>query len=119
MKDICEKIDRLEVGLSCFGKVLFHSPKDKSGFWIDKTVAGIINDNETIREGYKTEAFNSVGVVNWDENGTAYNKKRDEYQDRAEATELAGYYNFATALREIAHNFEFHAEHMKDTYRDF
>lgn len=119
MKDICEKIDRLEVGSSCFGKVLFYSPKDKSGFWIDKTVAEIINDNEIIREGYKTEAFNSVGVVNWDENGTAYNKKCDEYKKRAETTELAGYYNFATALREIAHNFEFHAEHMKDTYRDF
>ena len=119
MKDICKKIDRLEVGTSCFGKVLFYSPKDKSGFWIDKTVAEIINDNEIIREGYKTEAFNSVGVVNWDENGTAYNKKRDEYKEKAETTELAGYYNFATALREIAHNFEFHAEHMKDTYRDF
>lgn len=119
MKDICEKIDRLEVGTSCFGKVLFYSPKDKSGFWIDKTVAEIINDNEIIREGYKTEALNSVGVVNCDENVTAYNKKRDEYKEKAETTELAGYYNFATALREIAHNFEFHAEHMKDTYRDF
>ena len=50
MKDICKKIDRLEVGTSCFGKVLFYSPKDKSGFWIDKTVAEIINDNEIIRD---------------------------------------------------------------------
>lgn len=119
MKDICKKIDRLEVGLSCFGKVLFHSPKDKSNFWIDKTVAEILNNDDIARNGYKTEAFNSVGVVNWDENGTAYNKKRDEYKEKAEKTELAGYYNFATALREIADNFEFHAEHMKDTYRDF
>lgn len=119
MKNICKEIDRLEVGLSCFGKVLFYSPKDKSGFWIDKTVAEILNNNEIIRDGYKTEAFNSVGVVNWDENGTAYNKKCDEYKNRAEITELAGYYNFATALREISHNFEFHAEHMRDTYNDF
>lgn len=119
MKDICKEIDRLEVGLSYFGKVLFHSPKDKTGFWIDKTVAEIINNNETIRDGYKTEAFNSVGVVSYDENGTAYSKKRDEYKEKAETTELAGYYNFATALREISHNFEFHAEHMRDTYNDF
>lgn len=119
MKNICKKIDRLEIGLSYFGRVLFYSPKDKECFWIDKTVAEIINNNETIRNGYKKEAFNSVGVVNCDENGTAYNKKSDEYKERAIITELAGYYNFATALREISHNFKFHAEYMKDTYKDF
>lgn len=118
MINISKEKDRLEVGLSCFGKVLFHSPKDKTDFWIDKTVAEIINNNETIREGYKTEAFNSVGIVNWDADGTEYNKKRDEYKERAAVTELEGYYNFATALREISNNFEFHAERMKDTYRD-
>ena len=57
--------------------------------------------------------------MNWDENGSAYINKRDEYQQKAKETELAGYYNFATALREVAHNFEFHAEHMKDTYHNF
>lgn len=118
MKDICKKIDRLEVGLSCFGKVLFYSPEDKSGFWIDKAVADIINNDETIRDGYKTEAFNSIGVVNWDENGTAYMNKHDEYNQKAEKTELAGYYNFATALRECAKNFEWHAENMKDEYKN-
>lgn len=118
MKEVCKEKDRLEVGLSYFGKVLFHSPKDKSGFWIDKTVADIINNNEIIRDGYKTEAFNSVGVVNWDENGTEYCEKSDEYKERAKTTELAGYYNFATSLREISTNFEFHAERMKDTYND-
>ncbi len=118
MKEVCKEKDRLEVGLSYFGKVLFHSPKDKSGFWIDKTVADIINNNEIIRNGYKTEAFNSVGVVNWDENGSEYCEKRDEYKERAKTTELAGYYNFATSLREISSNFEFHAERMKDTYND-
>ena len=119
MKKICSDKDRLDVGLSCFGNVLFYSPKDQKGFWIDKTVAEILNDNETVRDGYKNEAFNSVGVVNWDENGTAYINKRDEYQQKAKETELAGYYNFATTLREVAQNFEFHAEHMKDTYHNF
>lgn len=118
MKGICKKIDRLEVGLSCFGKVLFHSPEDISGFWIDKSVADIINNNETIRNGYKTEAFNSVGVVNWDENGTAYMNKYKEYNQKAENTELSGYYKFATALREIAKDFEWHAENMKDEYKN-
>lgn len=119
MKKASADKDRLEVGLSCFGHVLFYSPKDHNGFWIDKTVAEILNSNETVRDGYKNEAFNSIGVVNWDENGTDYQKKRDEYQQKAQDTELAGYYNFATSLREVAHNFDFHAEHMKDTYQDF
>ena len=119
MKKICADKDRLEVGISCFGNVLFYSPKDKNGFWIDKTVAEILNGDEIARSGYKNEAFNSVGVVNWDENGSEYLSKRDEYHEKANETELAGYYNFATVLREIAHNFEFHAEHMKDTYHDF
>ena len=119
MKKICADKDRLEVGISCFGNVLFYSPKDKNGFWIDKTVAEILNGDEIARSGYKNEAFNSVGVVNWDENGSEYLSKRDEYYEKANDTEVAGYYNFATALREIAHNFEFHADHMKDTYHDF
>ena len=118
MKKACKKKDRLEVGLLCFGNVLFYSPKDKNGFWIDKSVANILNENNIIMKGFKNEAFNSVGVVNWDENGTDYLRKRDEYHKKAEQTELEGYYNFATALRGIAQNFEFHAERMKDEFYD-
>ncbi len=118
MKMICSEIDRLEVGLLCFGKLLFSSPKDKSGFWIDKAVARIIEENMTVRRGYETEAFNSVGVINWDENGTAYLQKKDEYEKKANNTDLEGYHKFATSLRGISKNFDFHAEHMKDTYYD-
>jgi len=120
MKEKCKEKDRFEVGLSCFGHVLFYSPKSKNGFWIDKNVAEILNDNDNdiIRKGFKNEAFNSVGIVNWDENGLDYLKKRDEYRVKAEDTELEGYYNFATALREISDNFEFHAEHMSDSFDD-
>jgi hypothetical protein len=118
MKKICTDMDRLEVGLSCFGHVLFYSPKDLKNFWIDRTVAEILNSDEIVRRGFENEAINSIGAVYLDENASAYMDKRDEYQQKAKDTELAGYYNFATTLREIAHDFEFHAEHMKDTYRD-
>ena len=57
--------------------------------------------------------------VNCDENGTAYLQKRDEYRQKAEDTELAGYYNLATVLREVAQSFELDAEHMKETYYDY
>lgn len=114
MKNKCREKDKLEIGLSCFGNVLLYSSKDKKGFWIDKSVAKILNDNGIVRDGFKKKAFNSVGFVNWDENSTDYFKKRDEYREKAEQTELEGYYNFATTLREISDNFEFYAERMKD-----
>ena len=119
MQDICNKKDRLEVGLSYFGHVLFYASEDKSGFWINKTVANILNENQIVRSGYKNQAFNSVGVVNYDKEGSDYMKKYDEYKEKAEKTELEGYYNFATALREVAENFKFHAERMQDSYEDF
>lgn len=116
MKKICAEKDRLEVGLTYFGHVLFYASEDKSDFWIDKTVAEILNGDEIIRKGYEIQALNSVGVVNWDKNGTDYKNKSDEYRKKAEDTELAGYYNFATTLRLIASNFEFESDYMKDTY---
>lgn len=118
MIELCKKKDRLEVGLLCFGNVLFYSPKDKKGFWIDKSVANILNGNDIIRNGFRNKAVNSVGVVYCDENGTEYLKKRDEYYQKAEQTELEGYHKFATALREIAQDFEFHANHIKDKFYD-
>lgn len=102
MKKTCADKDRLEVGLLCFGHILFYSPMNQSGFWINKIVAKLLNSNENVRDGYKNEVFNSIGVVKWDENGTDYQKKRDEYQQKAQNTELVGYYNFAPALRDIA-----------------
>lgn len=119
MQEICNKKDRLEVGLSYFGHVLFYASEDKSGFWINKDVSDILNKNKIVRSGYKNQAFNSVGVVNYDKDGSDYMRKYDEYKEKAEKTELNGYYNFATALREIAENFKFHAERMQDSYDDF
>ncbi|HIQ90428.1 MAG TPA: putative DNA binding domain-containing protein [Candidatus Coprosoma intestinipullorum] len=119
MQNICNKKDRLEVGLLYFGKVLFYSPEDKSHFWIDKTVAEILNNNETIRRGYTNEAFNSIGIIKWDEKGSEYLKYCNEYKKKAEDTEIAGYYNFAMALRDVADNFNRQAEYVKDRYHDF
>lgn len=118
MKKICKEKDRLEVGLSNFGHVLFYAPKDRDGFWIDRTVAKIINEDEIIRGGYENEAFNSVGVVNCDENGTDYMKKYEEYKEKAKSTDLEGFSNFASLLRDISKDFETQANHMKETYFD-
>lgn len=121
MKEICAKSDRLEVGLSNFGKVLYHSPKDKDGFWIDKNVADILNqdDADIIRSGFKTEAFNSVGVVNYDSEGSAYENLAKKYQDKAEAADKEGYYNLAREMRKLSETFKHEAERARDHYNDF
>lgn len=118
MQTICKAKDRLEVGLYYFGQVLFYASEDKSGFWINKAVANILNENQKVRDGYKIQAFNSVGVVNYDKEGSDFMKKYNEYKEKAEKAELNGYYNFATALREVAENFKFDAERMQDSYED-
>lgn len=121
MKKICIKSDRLELGLSNFGKVLYYSPQDKDGFWIDKNVAEILNqdDADIIRCGFKTAAFNSIGVVNYDSEGNAYRNLAKKYQDKAETADKEGYYNLARTMRELSETFKHDAERTRDYYNDF
>ena len=121
MIDICKKSDRLEVGLSNFGKVLYHSPKDKSGFWIDKNVAEILNkDNaDIIRSGFHTEAFNSLGVINCDPEGSAFESLAKEYEEKAISADTEGFYRLAKEMRKLADTYKYEAEHTREHYYDF
>ncbi len=115
MKELAERDDRLEVALMNFGKVLYYSPKDRDGFWIDRSVANILNEDnsKTIRRGYTVEAFNSVGVVNVDENGTVWLDLEKKWEERAQETDLK-YFRFAESLRNLAKQFHDQAEHERD-----
>ena len=121
MIDICKKSDRLEVGLSNFGKVLYHSPKDKSGFWIDKNVAEILNkDNaDIIRSGFHTEAFNSLGVIKYDPEGSAFESLAKEYEEKAISADTEGFYRLAKEMRKLADTYKYEAEHTREHYYDF
>lgn len=121
MIDICKKSDRLEVGLSNFGKVLYHSPKDKSGFWIDKNVAEILNkdDADIIRSGFHTEAFNSLGVINYDPEGSVFESLAKEYEEKAISADTEGFYKLAKEMRKLADTYKYEAEHTREHYYDF
>lgn len=121
MVDICTKSDRLEVGLSNFGKVLFYSPKDNDGFWINKNVAEILNkeDADIIRDGFRIEAFNSLGIINYDSEGSAYEIKAEEYYQKADDADKEGYYRLAKEMRKLADNFKYEAEYTREHYFDF
>lgn len=120
MVKICEKSDRLEVALSNFGKVLYHSPEDKSGFWIDKNVAEILNQEnaDIIREGFHIEAFNSMGVVNYDSEGSVFDNKAKEYYEKADSADKEGFYRLASEMRKLADTYKYEAENTREHYFD-
>ncbi len=121
MVEICTKSDRLEVALSNFGKVLYHSPKDKSGFWIDKNVAEILNQENAniIREGFRTEALNSLGVINYDSEGSAFENKANEYNEKANQADQEGFYRLAKEMRKLAAIYRYEAENTREHYFDY
>lgn len=117
---ICGESDRLGVGLSNFGKVLYHSPKDTDGFWIDKNVAEILNaeNAEIIRRGFHTEAFNSLGVINYDPEGTVFENLSKEYEEKANLADKEGFYRLAKEMRNLADTYKYEAEHTREHYYD-
>ena len=117
MKKIAIEKDRLDVALLHFGQVLFYTNKDKDGFWIDKSVLELLNrdDTDEVRRGYAVQAFNSVGVVNVDREGTAWLNLEKKWNERAENTD-AKYFRFVKMLKDIAQNFHEQAKYMQDHY---
>ena len=108
VKKISKENDRLDIALIIVGEILFHSPKDKDGFWINKSVAKILDEEEyeKIRSGYNTEAYNSVGVVTIDREGTIWKNLEEKWEKRAKLAELEGYVRFANSLRKLSKQFK-------------
>lgn len=113
-----EKEDRLEITKYLIGKMLFYSPSDSKGLWINSIIASYINqaDNEKVREGYTIEAFNSIGVINCDGTGSVYDKLANEYKIKANELEKYSYDIFAKSLHKYAKSLRLHAEHERDIY---
>lgn len=115
---IAEKEDRLEITKYLIGKMLFYSPPDSEGLWINSTIASYINqvDNEKVREGYTIEAFNSIGVINYDGTGSVYDNLANEYESKANELEKYSYDIFAKDLHKYAKSLRLYAEHERDIY---
>ena len=118
VKKLSIENDRLDVALIIVGEILFHAPKDKDGFWINKSVAKILDqeDYEQIRRGYNSEAYNSVGAVNIDREGTVWKELEEKWEKRADLTELEGYVRFANNLRKLSKQYKEQAEYEIKNY---
>jgi hypothetical protein len=86
------------------GKCLFHAQPDEALF-INSTVADYLDEHQVALEGYRVEAFNSVGAVFLDGHGTPYYERQLEYDEKAVQLEEHGYFNFAEAVRSVARDF--------------
>lgn len=108
VEEICKASGHLGVAQSVIGGYLINSPEDKSGLWINKTVAKTLDRNGSVsmRSGYGRGVYNSRGVHAVDETGEAEASLRDKWRDRADKVESLGFLNLAVSLRELAETYE-------------
>lgn len=104
VKEICTESGHLEVALINIGEVLIHCPPDADGLWINHTVADALNarDAEDMRRGFRTGIFNSRG----DPTGKPERELAEQYRQKAEDVESAGYQRLAVCLRQLADSYD-------------
>lgn len=119
VKEICAKSGHLEVALSHVGKILIHCPPDINGFWINHTVANALNarDVEDMRGGFRTGILNSRGIYSVDPTGKPEKELAEQYHQKAENTENAGYQRFAVTLRQVSKFYEDAANRITRKYK--
>ena len=114
VKNSCSESGHLEVAMIKVGEVLFYSPEDSEGLWIDKIVANILNapDGDELRSGFRTEVFNSRGAHWVDPTGNPERELAANWRSKAEEVEKHGFARFATTLRSIAESYDRDAVRM-------
>ncbi len=99
---------RLRIALTIIGKVLFHTPKDATGLFINRDIALIIDmkEYEYLRNGYMTEAINSRGVHWVDPSGQEDYKLEQSWKDKAKALETICCLRFSETAKMISSHFK-------------
>ena len=97
---IAKERTRLEVTLNEIGQILFYTPEDKDGFWIDRNIAELLNkeEYEVMRRGYGSEIINSRGVHFIDSTAKPELDLAELYHQRTVACREAGYNRLASIL---------------------
>ena len=109
---ITEETGHRDVAQIQIGRVLTHASPDPNGLWIHEGVAEALNGRDTgeMRSGFTTELSNQRGAFTF----TAGKEERElaqQYRTKADALEARGFVRFATAMRELANQYERDANH--------
>ncbi len=109
---ITEETGHGDVAQIQIGQVLTRAPSDPNGLWIHEGVAQALNgrDTEEMRSGFTTELSNQRGVYTFTA-GRGERELAQQYRTKAEALEAKGFSRFATAMRELANQYERDAKH--------
>ncbi|VUT28282.1 MAG: hypothetical protein SYNGOMJ08_00851 [Candidatus Syntrophoarchaeum sp. GoM_oil] len=115
---LCRKTGHFEVAMINVGEVLFYSPADPQGLWIVQAVANALNvrDADEMRNGFRTEVYNSRGVHGIDPNGKPERELAEQWRQKAEDLENASFSRFATTLRELAKSYDREADRIVKEY---
>ncbi|MFN8670256.1 MAG: hypothetical protein U0164_23960 [Gemmatimonadaceae bacterium] len=116
----CTATGHVEVAMSMIGHVLVHAPQDPDGLWIHRAVAGVLNgrDASEMRDGFRTELFNSRGVHWVDPTGAPELALASNYRTKAKALDSAGFSRLAATLRELADSYGVEAERIRSRHGD-
>ena len=117
-KKECSETGHLEIAMTRVGHVLIHVPADPDGLWIHRAAAAALNakDAEDMRNGFRTELFNSRGVHWVDPTGRPERELASRYRAQAEAVDDAGFHRLAATLRELAAGYEREAERVSSRH---
>lgn len=120
VKEICTESGHLEVALISIGEVLIHTTPDPDGLWIRRAVAAALNDRESdgMRDGFRTGTYNSRGAHFVDPTGKPERDLAEQFRNKAEEIENAGFQRFAVTLRDIADGYDREAEQIINDHKD-
>ncbi|HCT9738881.1 TPA: hypothetical protein OUD13_003142 [Morganella morganii] len=120
VKEVCTESGHLEVALINIGEVLIHTPPAPDGLWIHRAVAAALNDREAddMRNGFRTGTYNSRGVHWVDPTGKQERELAEQFRNKAEEIENAGFQRFAVTLRGLADGYDREAERIINDHKD-
>lgn len=120
VKKTCTESGHLEVALINIGEVLIHAPPDPDGLWIHRAVAAALNDREAddIRAGFRTGTYNLRGAHWVDPTGEPERLLAEQFRNKAEEIENAGFQRFAVTLRSLADSYDRDAQRIINNHTD-
>lgn len=120
VKEVCLESGHLEVALITIGEVLIHTPPDPDGLWIRRAVASALNarEGDDMRNGYRTGTHNARGFHWVDPTGKPERDLVEQFRNKAEEMENAGFQRFAVTLRGLADDYGREAKRIIDDHNE-
>jgi len=112
VKKLCNEEGYLERAMFYIGNVFYYAPQDVNGLWINRTVAGLLDEEEhnDLRQGYYSKAINSRGAHFVDITGSEELSIAELWKKRSQELENEGFINFAQTAKKIAISYEYEAK---------